>query len=1475
MSEGKATCPLCQFCSDRPGPGDDKNDWVKIGETGVNGINAASDDRGVELVVVKGTMVHKSCRKFYTHKTYVKKSLESNKGESETARKRSTRTSSEQFEIRRDCLFCGTMVKEPDPKHYLRDVSKSITARTDKFSQNILDICNDRADDWALVVKGRVEYCGGDLHAFDCKYHRTCSANFRSGRQVPGEFRVGPSVAKQRKAGKPKNEDQLNAFEIMCLFFEQNDEEQFTISALSDIMQKHLSNPDSGSYSNRYLKTKLKERYGDSIIVAEGEGCHDIVTMRERSSDILRSYFRSAGKGDEEAQKKEIIQTAAKLIKSDIKTNVTSTLDVYPQLSELDIANALRYIPESLRILLESLFVGKDTRRKEAAVGQAIVQAVRPRAVITPLQIGLAVQAHHLFRSRFLVDSLSAMGFCASYHEVQRFEKNAAAVTTPDVLGEDVDILEMSLLFAADNVDHDTITLDGKGTFHGMGIVAATTPKQQLRRTIPRKPVSSLNTTEETRIDIIEYRFAKHASRSIVFKDLPALSGCESSTDIMWELSLNFSCTTPQWQGMMHILHQGKQHPGQSSVVFLPMINLPSSDMTCILSTLEYVSNLAFKHHFPPVLTFDQPLYWKANEIVYDAPERSHLKDIVLLLGSFHTFMNLLGAIGTLMAGSGLKDLLETVYGERPVVHMLSGKAVQRSFRGHLLIDRCLNEMVVSELAEEDSEFASLVTNSEEEYKSCLACDSELNSDKLSETHKLTKDKLCEKRDKIAARSKTSKLWFGYQCMVKIARNLIRADRSGSWNLHLQTVADCLPIFAAAGHYNYLKSAYLYLQSMNELDVKQPIVHEKFMQGLHVVRRTNQYWTGLGSDLVIEQTLMRSLKTAGGLTHGSGMTEEQRTLWTLSRPVTSAYNEAMQEFMNRTYSTSEQHKESTKSRIKRDLNDLNKLQERLKTCSPFTEDPSLRNIITGVVANDNVNVHHYQEVGNDILKKMHGQRAFSYSFKRRDSAKTLGSASAVKVSEDRSIDPALLFQRLLIVAQWGELSLLDTMEYELCPYPPALFESKDTLRKADKPALADAIHSLDKQDDANKDDVPKTDHYVLDGGSLLHRLNWKNGDTYGSIAANYATFTVKQYGKATVVFDGYSDRPTIKDNTHKRRGHNNNNPKVNLTATSIFSGKKEDFLAGDSNKQAIVDLIAERLEKSGCKVVKCEGDADVDIAKAAVKQSRETSTTLIGEDTDLLVLLLYYVEVPNKGLFFRSDKMSLKSRKVYDISYLRDTLGDDICDQLLFLHAFTGCDSTSRIHGIGKKSVFQKLIKGNQILQSSATVFSSTGSTKDEVQTAGCQAMVHLYGGKPNESLATLRHKLLTKKVATSKTFVSPEKLPPTLSASEYHSRRTFYQTMVWMGKDEGMDPINWGWRLDNRYLVPVTMQKDPAPKTLLVMIHCNCSTGCQTARCTCKRYGLPCTAACGPCQTDSGCQNVASIIEDPDDEDDDSNDTD
>ena len=120
------------------------------------------------------------------------------------------------------------------------------------------------------------------------------------------------------------------------------------------------------------------------------------------------------------------------------------------------------------------------------------------------------------------------------------------------------------------------------------------------------------------------------------------------------------------------------------------------------------------------------------------------------------------------------------------------------------------------------------------------------------------------------------------------------------------------------------------------------------------------------------------------------MTDNQRALWTMSKGITSEYNTAMQEFTNQTYTTSEQRKDSMEARMKRDAADLEKISSKLVIWSPFSPDSSLRNVVTGVVAEDGVNVHDYDSVGRNIMHKMIGRPAFTFSFSRKDKAITLG-----------------------------------------------------------------------------------------------------------------------------------------------------------------------------------------------------------------------------------------------------------------------------------------------------------------------------------------------------------------------------------------------------------------------------------------------------------------------------------------------------
>ena len=77
---------------------------------------------------------------------------------------------------------------------------------------------------------------------------------------------------------------------------------------------------------------------------------------------------------------------------------------------------------------------------------------------------------------------------------------------------------------------------------------------------------------------------------------------------------------------------------------------------------------------------------------------------------------------------------------------------------------------------------------------------------------------------------------------------------------------------------------------MSNLLTQHPDVQQHFSEGLHVIRRTNRLWAGLSSDLVIEQVLMRSLKTSGDLTQGRGVTDNQCLLWLLSRSACAEVN---------------------------------------------------------------------------------------------------------------------------------------------------------------------------------------------------------------------------------------------------------------------------------------------------------------------------------------------------------------------------------------------------------------------------------------------------------------------------------------------------------------------------------------------------------------------------------------------------------
>lgn len=505
-----------------------------------------------------------------------------------------------------------------------------------------------------------------------------------------------------------------------------------------------------------------------------------------------------------------------------------------------------------------------------------------------------------------------------------------------------------------------------------------------------------------------------------------------------------------------------------------------------------------------------------------------------------------------------------------------------------------------------------------------------------------------------------------------------------------------------------------------------------------------------------------------------------------------------------------------------------------------------------------VNCDTAKHVGQKIIQSMTDQKVVEHTFRKKDQAVTMGRIRLVKIRDEVvSVDPLLLFQRLLTAGdRSGELP--DIFTYEMCSYPPALFESPDVMRSANKASLADSLWSPTI---AESPKHPDQVQYVLDGGALLHRIPWTKGALWEEIMTMYTEYVTNRYGKATVVFDGYRDSPSTKDCTHARRSGSCIGAAVHFDDTMALQTKKEEFLSNQQNKQRFITMLGYRLETAGCDVHHAKGDADLLVVEVAVDCAEHKDTVVIADDTDILVLLIHYAGRAKYNLWFKPNvkRESKKPQRCWNMSITRCHLGSTVCSSILFLHAVLGCDTTSRLYGIGKNKAVVK-VKNDVFFARQAEVFVDSRSSPENVIEAGNHALVSLYNGAEDETLNSLRLRMFYEKTARSTAALEPRTLPPTSGAAKYHSLRVYQQVQVWLGNGDQKPPEQWGWKVSDGRLVPILTDNPPAPQHLLEVIRCSCKTGCYTMRCTCKKNGLDCSMACSECR--GVCSNRSLSVE-------------
>ena len=408
-------------------------------------------------------------------------------------------------------------------------------------------------------------------------------------------------------------------------------------------------------------------------------------------------------------------------------------------------------------------------------------------------------------------------------------------------------------------------------------------------------------------------------------------------------------------------------YPGKATVSMFPMININPNEITCICSTLNFITEQAKQLEIvTPVVTFDQPLWLKSAEII-----AAKSMKIVNILGGFHLMMSFLGSMGEVIKRTGLSEAFETIYETNTVVHIMSEKTIAGAIRGHFLIEAALVTKLLSKVeASTLQQITDILPDIEQalqnSYEDGLI---ELESSKIFIQ---ASSQLSHIKQSLSEIFRTAKLWIQYLKYISILKHFIRAERTGNWNLHVVTVVQMLNLFAASGHINYAKSARLYVKNMQKLHVEYPWVYRNFaVNEYHTVRHSDRYWSGLWTDLIIEQVMKRS-NTSGGITSGRGITESVRQLWIGSMHRTASVHDVMSNLTKDYRKASEQHIDLSTSRVNRDDNDYKEVLSWFSEHDPFNQDQSLKSLSTGLVANESnkINCDTAELVGYNIQQSL-------------------------------------------------------------------------------------------------------------------------------------------------------------------------------------------------------------------------------------------------------------------------------------------------------------------------------------------------------------------------------------------------------------------------------------------------------------------------------------------------------------------------
>lgn len=847
----------------------------------------------------------------------------------------------------------------------------------------------------------------------------------------------------------------------------------------------------------------------------------------------------------------------------------------------------------------------------------------------TPKHVGIALHILKETRSKETVTLLNRFGNSISYQDAQRYI-TTMAMQTEDQINQDGFFMPSNLRTgqfthcAFDNLDFHEYTKDGR-TLHGTTHIVYQSVSQDDKSKISSVPTIPLVKSRRTSIEPPQpvqptESFLtlkdRQQSRSLVGLQIRPLLPeqlCEQQNQVsmLWNIMQTFptllldeprpEILPPTWSGFHHLLTQ--QDTEATLIGYGPFIPQSPTSADVVEKSVEYCMEVTQKvgQEFT-VVTCDQAIY----EIVLGLQKKKTRKyeKLILRMGGFHIAQNYLGAIGCLMKGSGIEDILvEADICLRGTANkIMSGKDYYAMLRAHSLINASMfglhweafERWLVNENRDLDcmSELSTTVLNLMESISQENAQNAIETCNMATEQLRLISSLMAE-FDASMCHSPTYQFWLMYMDMVNILKRYIHAERAGIWDDHLSEVEKMLPYLVAAGHYKYVSCLPHYLAAMRELNTTAPEVAQAFKGGLFTVRQTSGKFNGVWSDMALEQTYNRDAKTQ--LFHGISQQPAAMEKYLRALPKLTSISEQTKRMVHIVHND-EKHHEDSDSLMQSEMHAIKRVSRLIqeKMINPFeTNEQDLLNISTGQKA-ISVDLINARKLGMEALTTTQAEgRDKVPSLKLQTFAsKTTKTQSVALKSKIIYQEESVVARNLYFIQDLDEGKKLAAFTHEWTAYPSSLFEPDPHLeqgygmRKGNKSDYLAALKKFLGESWRETDKLPPSESneqccLVVDAMAFLQRYQRLDCDCFNDLERKYQEriLTMMSGGYTCVHFVGdrydVSLERSLKGEEREKREKTHQRSKEYEPRGALMLPEWNMFIQNPQNKANLLNYIGE------------------------------------------------------------------------------------------------------------------------------------------------------------------------------------------------------------------------------------------------------------------------------------------------------------